>query len=92
MPSLFMLLGYKIYFWANEGSEPIHVHIAKGKPTANGTKVWITQRGGCILANNNGQIPARDLTKLLEVIESQVFFITRRWKKFFCIDDVTYFC
>lgn len=92
MPSLFMLLGYKIYFWANEGSEPIHIHIAKGKPTANGTKVWITQRGGCILANNNGQIPARDLAKLLEVIESQVFFITWRWQEFFCIDDVTYFC
>ena len=87
-----MLLGYKIYFGTNEGNEPIHVHIAKGKPTANGTKIWITQNGGCIVANNNGQIPPRDLNKLLEVIGGQIFYITRKWKEFFCTDDVTYFC
>ncbi|MFR9196976.1 DUF4160 domain-containing protein [Blautia hydrogenotrophica] len=33
---------YWIYFWTNESKplEPIHVHIAKGSPTANSTKVW----------------------------------------------------
>ncbi|MDE5577502.1 MAG: DUF4160 domain-containing protein, partial [Oscillospiraceae bacterium] len=27
MPNLFTVCGYKIYFWANENDEPIHVHI-----------------------------------------------------------------
>ena len=34
-------LGLCFYFWSNEGGdnrEPIHVHISKGKPTANATK------------------------------------------------------
>ena len=39
LPSLFTVSGYKIYFWSNEFGEPIHVHVAKGKPISNGTKI-----------------------------------------------------
>ncbi|WP_423806022.1 DUF4160 domain-containing protein, partial [Phascolarctobacterium succinatutens] len=28
MPNLFIILGYKVYFWSNENDEPIHVHIS----------------------------------------------------------------
>lgn len=28
-----MVSGYTVYFWSNENDEPIHVHVAKGKPT-----------------------------------------------------------
>lgn len=51
MPNLFTVSGYKIYFWSNEDGEPIHVHISKGKPFPNSTKIWLTKKGGCILAN-----------------------------------------
>lgn len=39
MPSIFNVFGYKIYFWSNENGEPVHVHICKGVPKANATKV-----------------------------------------------------
>lgn len=39
LPSLFIASGYKIYFWSNENNEPIHVHISKGNPTSNSTKI-----------------------------------------------------
>ena len=42
MPNVLIVLGYKVYFWTNENNEPIHVHISKGKPNGNTTKVWIT--------------------------------------------------
>lgn len=29
MPTLFILFGYRFFFWSNE-HEPIHVHISKG--------------------------------------------------------------
>ncbi|MBS4984786.1 DUF4160 domain-containing protein [Hungatella hathewayi] len=45
LPSLFIVSGYKVYFWSNENNEPIHVHIAKGKPISNGTKLWLTKSG-----------------------------------------------
>ena len=44
--------GYTVYFWSNENNEPIHVHVTKGKPTPNATKIWLTKSGGCIVASN----------------------------------------
>ena len=40
MPQIFSIGSYIVYFWSNEGEplEPIHVHIAKGKPEKNATK------------------------------------------------------
>lgn len=29
MPTLFIIFGYRFFFWSNE-HEPIHVHVAKG--------------------------------------------------------------
>ncbi|MBR0350554.1 MAG: DUF4160 domain-containing protein [Clostridia bacterium] len=31
-----------MYFWSNENEEPIHVHISKGIPVSNSTKIWLT--------------------------------------------------
>ncbi|MFQ8722376.1 DUF4160 domain-containing protein [Enterocloster sp.] len=45
LPSLFTVSGYKVFFWSNENGEPIHVHIGKGKPTPNATKIWLTKVG-----------------------------------------------
>lgn len=91
MPSLFRIGGYTIYFWSNE-NEPIHVHIAEGKPTPNATKVWLTSTGGCILANNNGKIPQKTLNSIMEVISAQFFMICRSWKEHFCTDHIDFYC
>ena len=45
MPNVFEFMGYIIYFWSNENSEPIHVHVSKGNPSASSTKVWLTKKG-----------------------------------------------
>ena len=73
MPSLFRLFGYVIFFWSNEGAplEPVHVHVAKGVPNANATKIWMTEAGGCIIANNNSKIPIRTLNAIVDVLESR---------------------
>ena len=90
MPSIFEVFGYKIYFWSNENNEPIHVHISKGSPTQNSTKVWLTQTGGCILANNKSKIPDSDLNKLLSIISRHYFLIISKWKEFYKINDIKY--
>lgn len=92
MPSIFEICGYKIYFWSNENNEPIHVHISKGKPTPNSTKIWLTKSGGCISANNNSKIPNNDLSILLDAITSNYFFIVSYWKKFYEIDEIKFYC
>lgn len=90
MPNLFNYLGYTIFFWANENLEPIHV--CKGNPTANSTKIWITKSGDCILANNNSRIPQKDLNRLFKSIQYNFFYIVSEWKSFYGIEDVKFYC
>lgn len=73
MPKLFMVSGYTVYFWSNENDEPIHVHVAKGKPTPNATKIWLTRSGGCILAGNGSKISDKELNELMDFYISTVF-------------------
>ena len=92
MPNLFTVSGYKIYFWANENGEPLHVHVSKGKPSSNATKIWITQNGGCIVASNGSDIPKKELKELMDFISAQFFLICDEWKRFFVTDTITYYC
>ncbi|MDE6591541.1 MAG: DUF4160 domain-containing protein [Oscillospiraceae bacterium] len=92
MPNLFTVCGYKIYFWSNEFGEPIHVHVAKGKPTPNATKIWLTKAGGCIVASNSSRIPQKELDELMEFIAAQSRVIRKEWKKFFIVDNIKYYC
>ena len=92
MPNIVELCGYKIYFWSNENNETIHVHISKGKPTANSTKIWLTKSGGCVLANNSGKIPNKDLSILLEIIPLYYFKIITKWKERYGVDEVKFYC
>lgn len=92
MPNLFNYLGYTIFFWANENFEPIHVHISKGSPNKNSTKVWITKSGDCILVNNENKIPKQDLNKLFKAIQSNYFFIISEWKNFYGVNQIKFYC
>ena len=84
--------GYIVYFWSNENNplEPIHVHIAEGKATANATKVWITSAGKTILSHNKSQIPVRTLKKLMRSIEANSGQIIEKWIEQF--GEIRYYC
>ena len=92
LPSLFFVSGYRVFFWSNENDEPIHVHVSKGKPSKNATKIWLTQNGGCILAHNGSNISQKELNTLFEVISAQFFLICAEWKKFFVTDSINFYC
>ena len=83
---------YWVYFWANENEplEPVHVHIAEGAPAANGTKVWITKAGKCLLCNNASQIPERVLRNVMRIIEARSVEVVEKWVDFF--GEVEYYC
>ena len=91
MPKLFRVGQYIVFFWSNENDEPIHVHIGIVDPSPNATKVWITKRGGCIVAHNLSRIPQSDLNELLEVIQDNFFLICNEWKAHFNIETIKFF-
>lgn len=92
LPSLFTIGGYRIFFWSNEAGEPIHVHVCKGTPTGNASKIWLTKQGGCIVANNNAKIPDKTLNELCEIIAAQHSFICKKWQAFYLVDRISYYC
>ena len=85
MPTLFEMYGYKIYFWSNEGNEPVHVHVAKGSQTANATKIWLPPESNPVVANNDSQIPKKDLNRILKYISQNRAEIIARWYDYFKI-------
>ena len=92
MPQIFRMGEYWIYFWTNENKpiEPIHVHIAKGKPSENATKVWITSAGKCLLCNNNSRIPSHTLRNIMRMIEARSTDIIKKWFTYF--GEISYYC
>lgn len=68
------------------------MHISKGKPSINSTKVWITKTGGCILANNNSKIPEKELNRLLEIIPLYYFKIVSKWKETYGQGELRFYC
>lgn len=79
MPKILaVFLGYAFYFWANEGLEPIHIHVSKGTQTPNATKFWITS-DGVELANNNGKISEKELRQIRKYIVMNRERIIAQW-------------
>ncbi|MBR3457543.1 MAG: DUF4160 domain-containing protein [Selenomonadaceae bacterium] len=75
-------LGYCIYFWIADAREPVHVHVSKGEPQKNATKIWIKEEG-IELAHNNSQIPAKDLKQLLTFIDENKDDVVLQWMSVF---------
>lgn len=92
MPQIFKIGSYLIYFWSNESKplEPIHVHISEGVPSESATKVWITQKGRCLLCHNNSKIPARKLKIMMRIIEARNQEIMQKWISYF--GQIDYYC
>lgn len=92
MPQIFRIGSYIIYFWSNESNplEPVHVHIAEGRATANATKVWITSSGKALLCNNNSHIPQNLLKNMMRYIEANSNTIIDKWYTQF--REIRYYC
>lgn len=80
--SLLDFMGYAFYFWSNEGNEPIHIHVSKGKQSENSTKFWI-KRDSIEMVNNNSNIPKNDLKKIQKYICANRDTIIARWYQYF---------
>ena len=70
LPKLFNIGSYIVYFWSNER-------------TKNGTKIWITSEGKCVIANNNSHIPMHVLRDLVDIVQVYSDYIINQWEERF---------
>ena len=92
MPQVFKVGSYWVFFWTEEGLplEPVHVHIAEGRPTKNATKVWVTRAGHCVLCHNGSRIPVRELRILMQTVEARSAEVITKWRDIF--GEATFYC
>ena len=76
MPTILRVNGYQFYFYAEEGNEPPHIHVAKGSEDA---KFWLSPAS---LAVNHGFRP-HDLREIAGIIEENETLILEKWNEFF---------
>lgn len=91
MPKVLIIGQYILFFWAGENGEPVHIHVSVKRPEENATKFWLLSNGGCLLANNNSNIPAKDLRKLAKAITLNHDLICNAWCEAFGADSLVYF-
>ena len=79
--SLQDFLGYSIYFWSNEHL-PVHVHVSKGNPQEDATKIEVTAEK-VVLIHNKSQIPSEDLKKIIRYVEQNRAKVISKWYQHF---------
>lgn len=75
MPTLFILLGFRFFFWSND-HKPIHVHISKGDCEAKYHVENIE------LVENYG-FKNNELRLIESILEENRDIIIERWNEFF---------
>ena len=76
MPTVLRIKGYQFYFYAEEGTEPPHIHVDKGGGTA---KFWLSP---IALVCGHGLKPAQ-LQAIRKIIEQNQNFLLGKWNEFF---------
>lgn len=76
MPEVFRTEGYVFFFYANEGHEPMHVHVRRSGGHA---KFWLVPLS---LAYAEG-LKVRELTRAEELIVVHKDAIRRKWNEVF---------
>ena len=82
MPKCFKIGGYTVYFWADDGSEPIHVHVSK-KTSSNATKIWLLSDGNVLLCHNKSRIKRHELNNIMEIVRMNYRSIVVQWCTYF---------
>ena len=79
MPTILMILGWRLFFYANEGREPIHVHCRKGDMEC---KYWLKSDTFEIEAAFAFNMSARDHREIRKIIFEHFEYIEEQWAEF----------
>ena len=75
MPTILTQDGFRLYFYANEGNEPAHIHVQYQEAVA---KFWILPVG---LAKNLG-MNSSELRRARKIVDQHELLIEEKWNEF----------
>lgn len=79
MPTILVLSGWRLFFYANEGNEPMHVHCRKGGMEC---KYWMDDIKFDIREAYSHGLSPRDRKQIRRIIFNHFEYIADQWKEF----------
>jgi hypothetical protein len=76
MPEIFRIEGYVVFFYANEGQEPINVHVRRGGGFA---KFWVEP----VMLDYAQGMKTKELARAEDLINENIELIRRKWNEVF---------
>jgi hypothetical protein len=77
MPTVFILQGFRFFFYSNENNEPVHVHIEKGNAAG---KIWLEP--GISIAYMYG-FSEREVQQIMVIVHSELKTLKQKWNEYF---------
>ena len=76
MPTIIFLFGWRIFFYADEGNEPLHVHCQKAEMEA---KFWLDSDTRAITVVFAHKMKPKDMREVRGIISTHFAVIERAW-------------
>jgi hypothetical protein len=79
MPTILEILGWRLFFYSNEGDEPVHVHAKKAEMEC---KYWIDVDAFDILEAYAYRLKRRDRREIRRIVFDHFDYIVDQWEEF----------
>ena len=76
MPTILLILGWRIFFYANEGNEPIHVHCKKGEMEC---KYWLDCENYALDEAISFNMSSKDRREIRKIVFTHFEYIEQQW-------------
>jgi len=80
MPTILYIYGWRLFFYANEGSEPIHIHAEKGEMEC---KYWLLTEDVEIVEAFSFNVNPASKREIKKIIYQHFDLIIESWNAFF---------
>ena len=79
MPTILVIFGWRLFFYANEGNEPIHVHCRKGDMEC---KYWLHSETYELEEAFSFSLSSKDRREIRKIIFEHFDYIEEQWDEF----------
>ncbi|MBI5787917.1 MAG: DUF4160 domain-containing protein [Candidatus Schekmanbacteria bacterium] len=79
MPTILSIMGWRLFFYMNEGNEPIHIHCKKADKEC---KYWLDVETFDLDEAYSYNLNSSDKREIKKIIFEHFEYIEQQWKEF----------
>lgn len=80
MPTILLVAGWRFFFYSNEGTEPIHIHVEKGDKEC---KFWLKEDEFEVVEVVIYNLSPTDTREVKKIIYEHFDYIVSEWHRYF---------